>query len=85
MAAIIYGTCALLALLCAVLLLLAYRRSRYRLLLWSGLCFVGLTANNVLLIVDKLVYPDADMSVSRSVVALVSLSLLLFGLIWDAK
>ena len=85
MAAIIYGTCALLALLCAVLLLLAYRRSRYRLLLWSGLCFVGLTVNNLLLIVDKLVYPDTDMAVSRSVVALVSLSLLLFGLIWDAK
>jgi cytochrome bd-type quinol oxidase subunit 2 len=85
MAAIIYGTCALLALLCAVLLLLAYRRSRYRLLLWSGLCFVGLTANNVLLIVDKLVYPNTDLSVSRSAVSLVSLSLLLFGLIWDAK
>lgn len=85
MAAIIYGLCALTALLCAVLLLLAYRRSQYRLLLWSGLCFTGLTANNILLIVDKLVFPETGLSEIRSTVALVSLSLLLFGLIWDAK
>jgi hypothetical protein len=86
MAAIIYGMCALTALLCTVLLLLAYRRSQYRLLLWSGLCFVGLTANNILLIMDKLVFPVyPGLSVIRSAVALVALSLLLFGLIWDAR
>ena len=33
---------------CAVLLLQAYRQSRYALLLWSGLCFVGLTVSNAL-------------------------------------
>jgi hypothetical protein len=85
MAPIIYGLCALTALLCAVLLLLAYRRSQYRLLLWSGLCFAGLTANNVLLIVDKLIVPETDLAALRSTVALVAFSLLLFGLIWDAK
>lgn len=85
MAGIIYGMCALTAMLCAVLLLAAYRRSGYRLLLWSGLCFVGLTANNVLLIADKLVFPLMDLSLLRSSVALLSLSLLLFGLIWDSK
>jgi len=85
MAAIIYGMCALTALLCAVLLLAAYSRSRYRLLLWSGLCFAGLTANNLLLIADKLIFPMTDLSVLRSSVALLSLSLLLFGLIWDAQ
>lgn len=82
---IIYGLCALTALLCSTLLLAAYRRSRYRLLLWSGLCFAGLTANNILLIADKLVFPLTDLSAPRSIVALLSLSLLLFGLIWDAK
>jgi hypothetical protein len=85
MGGIIYGLCALTALLCSSLLLGAYLRSRYRLLLWSGLCFAGLTANNVLLIADKLIFPLADLSVARSAVALLSLSLLLFGLIWDAK
>lgn len=85
MAAIIYGLCALTALLCATLLLLAYRRSRYRLLLWSGLCFAGLTVNNILLIVDKLVFLYKDMSALRSAVALAALMMLLFGLIWDDK
>jgi hypothetical protein len=86
MAALIYGLCALTALLCAVQLLSAYRRSRYRLLFWSGLCFVGLTLNNVLLVFDKVIFPTTvDMSVPRAAVALGSLTLLLFGLIWDAK
>lgn len=82
---VIYGLCALTALLCSGLLLAAYLRSRYRLLLWSGLCFAGLTANNLLLIADKLIFPLTDLSVARSAVALLSLALLLFGLIWDAK
>jgi hypothetical protein len=85
MAGVIYGLCALTALLCAWLLLQAYRRSRYKLLLWSGVCFAGLTLNNVVLVIDKLVVPDQDLSIIRSSIALVSLMILLFGLIWDAK
>ena len=85
MAGVIYGLCALAALLCAVLLLQAYRRSRYKLLLWSGVCFVGLTLNNVLLVLDKLVVPYYDLSTWRSATALVSLMVLLYGLIWDSK
>ena len=84
MAAVIYSLCALTALLCAVLLLLAYARSRYRLLLWSGLCFVGLTVNNLLLVMDKLIFPFADLSGWRSMVALLAMVVLLYGLIFDA-
>jgi len=85
MAAVIYGLCALTALLCAWLLLQAYRRSRYKLLLWSGLCFVGLTLNNFILIVDKLVIPEQDLSILRSATALISLMVLIYGLVWDAE
>ena len=49
MASVVYALCALTSLACAVLLLRAYRRSWARLLFWSGLCFVGLALNNVLL------------------------------------
>ncbi len=84
MAALIYGLCALVALTCAFLLLRAYTRQRYRLLLWSGLCFAGLTANNVLLVADKLFLPTVDLTVLRLLVALLSVSTLLYGLIWDA-
>jgi hypothetical protein len=86
MGAAIYGLCALTALACAVLLLQSYRRGRYRLLLWSGFCFVGLTLNNLLLVLDKVVFPTSlDLSVGRSAVALVSVAILIFGLIWDAE
>lgn len=84
MSAIIYSLCALTALGCAILLLRGYRRSGYRLLLWSGLCFAGLTANNLLLVIDKVALPDIGLSVPRTLVALVSMAVLLFGLIWDS-
>ncbi|HVT51501.1 MAG TPA: DUF5985 family protein [Dongiaceae bacterium] len=85
MAALIYSLCALAALVCAFLLLRAYFRSRYRLLLWSGLCFCGLTMNNVLLVLDKVAFPDINFSPWRAVSAAVAMAVLLYGLIWDAE
>lgn len=82
---IVYSLCALTAALCAVLLLQSYARSKYRLLLWSGLCFAGLTLNNLLLVLDKLVFPDFDLSIWRSAVALAAMCILLYGLIWEAE
>ena len=84
MPGLIYGLCAATALLCAVLLLRAFGRSGYRLLLWAGLCFLGLSANNFLVIVDELVLPAVDMLWIRSATALVSMLLLLYGLIWES-
>ena len=85
MAEFIYGLCAFAALICAALLLNAYRRTRYRLLLWSGLCFVGLVGNNLLLVADKIVYPTVDLSTWRLLTALLAMVILLYGLIWDAE
>jgi hypothetical protein len=62
-----------------------YARSQYRLLLWSGLCFVGLTLNNVFLIADKLVFPDVDFGMARSMSALAAMVVLIYGLVWDAE
>jgi hypothetical protein len=84
-AAIIYFLCAFTAGLCAWLLLQAWRRGRYRLLLWSGLCFAGLTVNNALLVLDKIAFPAVDLSVPRTLVALLSMMVLLYGLIWDTE
>jgi hypothetical protein len=85
MAGLIYGSCALAALLCAALLLRAYRRSGYRLLLWSGLCFVGLTVNNFMVVLDKLWFPLVNLATPRLAVALLAMLVLLYGLIWDAE
>jgi hypothetical protein len=85
MAGLFYTLCTLTALFCAWLLLRAYFRSRYKLLLWGGLCFLGLTLNNSLLVVDKLLFPDANLFTWRLVVALVAMMVLLYGIIWDAE
>ena len=85
MGVIIYGACMLTALLCAFLLFRAYSRSRLRLLMWSGLCFAGLTLNNLLVVLDRLVLGEIDLSVWRTSVALVAMAILLYGLIWDAE
>jgi len=84
-AAIIYSLCALTAAVCAYLLLLAYSRGGYRLLLWSGLCFAGLTLNNLFLVCDKLVFPNIDFSLWRNASMLLAMAVLLYGLIWDTE
>jgi len=82
---IIYSLCAATALVCAYLLLQAFGRSRYRLLLWSGLCFGGLALNNLLLVIDKLVLRESDLSTVRAAVSLLAMLVLLYGLIWDRE
>lgn len=85
MATLVYSLCALTSLACAVLLLRGYAASRARLLLWSGLCFTGLAANNVLLLIDKRLVPTLDLSVWRSLPALAGVALLLYGLVWETR
>ena len=85
MDALFYALCTLTALFCAWLLLRAYLRSRYKLLLWGGLCFLGLTLNNGLLVADKFLFPDVNLYTWRLVVALAAMVVLLYGIIWDAE
>lgn len=85
MATLVYVLCALTSTACAVLLLRGYGRSRFRLLLWSGLCFAGLALNNVLLVIDKRVIPEMDLSVWRTLPALAGIALLLYGFVWDTR
>jgi hypothetical protein len=82
MAAAVYLLCAATSIVCAVLLIRAYRRSGARLLFWSSVCFIGLAANNVLLFVDLIVVPDIDLRPLRDATALGALSVMLFALIW---
>ena len=92
MAEAVYALCAVTSVVIAVLLFRGYGRSGARFLMWSALCFVGLAINNGLLFVDKVIYPDVDLSylsidmaVWRAIAAVVGLSLLLWGLIFDAE
>jgi len=85
MALVIYSLCAVTSAVCTYLLATAWLRSRYRLLLWSALCFAGLTLNNLTLWLDKLVFPAIDLSIPRISIALLAMIVLLYGLIWDTE
>jgi len=85
MSALIYTLCSLTSLACAGLLLRAYARSHHRLLFWSGLCFLMLTASNVLNIFDRFLFPNVDLAPARLATAVVAVALLLFGLIWEGE
>ena len=83
MAITIYLLCILTCLACAWSLLGSYRRTGHRLLFWSGWSFVAMTANNLFLLLDKVVFPDLDLLPARLIAALISMLLLLYGLIYE--
>ena len=84
MAALIYSLCALTSITCCVLLWRSWRDSRARLLFWSAMCFGALSVNNVLLVLDRIVWPvEVDLSLWRLSWGLAAVLLLLYGLIWE--
>ncbi|WP_223641764.1 DUF5985 family protein [Corallococcus sp. EGB] len=85
MAEAVYILCGLTSAACALLLLRAWRRTRMRLLLYSGLCFTVFTLNNVLLFADLVLIQTMDLSLARTVTSLMGAGVLLFGLIWDVS
>jgi len=76
---LIFVTCVV----CLVLLVIAYRRTHMRLLLWSAICFVFLAINSMLIVLDLLLLPNVDLQLYRHIATLAAVSVLLFGFIWD--
>ncbi len=85
MSAALYILTILTTLVCSVLLLRAWFRVRNGLLLWSGICFAGLTIDNILVFGDLVLFPSIDLYTYRLASVAISLSLLLFGLIWERQ
>jgi hydrogenase/urease accessory protein HupE len=70
---------------CTVLLFRAYAQRGLRLLLWSSLCFVGLSISNILLFLDLVIFPMTELRPARLISALVGLLFLLYGFIWESE
>ena len=77
--------CLATSVLCAALLVRAYRVSRSRLLLWSAVCFVLLAINNLLVVVDVVMLQEADLTMVRQGAALAAVLVLLYGFVWEAR
>lgn len=86
MAEVVYVLCAVMSVLCALLLLRSYFRVRTKLLFWSAVCFVSLALNNILLVIDLIYLPkEIDLSVWRQSIALIGALLFLHNLEWDSQ
>ena len=83
MAELIYGLCTILSLAIAVMLWRQQRRVPTRMIYWTALCFTGLALSNLLLVVDKLLFPELDLRVLRHSISLLSIAVLLFGLVYE--
>jgi hypothetical protein len=81
--ALVYVLCLATSVLCLVLLVRRYLRTRSRLLLWSALCFVGLALNNFFLFLDLAVFTETDLVSLRVLSSLAAVAVLLFGFIWE--
>ena len=82
----LYLLAVLTCLACTLLLWRSYSQTGLRLLLWSALCFVGLTASNLLLFFDLVVTgPEVDLRFWRLASALVGLAFLLYGFIFESE
>ena len=82
---LIYTLCFLTCSGCAVLLWRGFRKTRYRLLLWSSLCFLILGIANLLLFADLVLYPGTSLLVLRNAVTLVAILVLLVGLVFESQ
>ena len=76
---------ALTSLGCMLFLFRAYAGNGLRLLLWSALCFVCLTANNTLLFFDLAVWPDVDLRLYRLGASLAAVLCLLYAFVWETE
>ena len=82
--AVVYILCFLTSTACAWLLGRSYRANRMPLLLWSSVCFVFLALNNLVLVLDLVIWPSpaVDLRLPRLLLALAACCSLLFGFIW---
>ena len=81
----VFILCAATCFICSLLLFRGYRRERVPLLLWSGICFLGLMVDNCMLYADFYVFPDVSMVIWRKLPGLIAIIALLYGLIWETE
>lgn len=76
---LLYAVAILTSLLCTILLWRGWRQRGFRLLLWSAVCFAGLTVNNLILFVDLVLLPDLDLRPLRLAASLVGILAMLWA------
>jgi hypothetical protein len=82
---LVYGLCLLTCVVCAVQLTRAWLRTRSKLLLYTAISFGFLSLNNLFLVADMVLFPDAYLTPFRQASAGLALGVLLYGFIWETE
>jgi hypothetical protein len=82
---LVYTLCLVASAVCAFLLLNAWRQTRSRLLFWTALGFAFLALNNLFLVADLVLFPDAYLWPWRQAASGAAVGVLLYGFIWEAE
>jgi hypothetical protein len=83
--ALVYGLCLLTSMLCAALLLRAWRRDRSRLLLWTAAAFGFFALNNLALVLDMVVFVETPLWPLRLIPNLLGFGVLVYGFVWESS
>ena len=81
----VYVMCFLTSVVCAWMLGRSYFRTRAPMLLWSAICFGFLAVNNLVLVLDLVVWPDLDLRLLRLVLSLAAILSLIWGFVWELE
>ena len=82
---VVYVLCLLTSAACAWLLGRSYRKSGNGLLLWSSVCFSFLALNNLVLVLDLVIWPTMDLRLLRLGFASAAVLSLIWGFIWEVE
>jgi hypothetical protein len=82
----VYLLCFVTSAICAWLLGRGYARSSARVLLWSSICFALLALNNLVLVIDLVLLPEAvTLTLPRHLLSAAAVGTLIFGFVWDLE
>lgn len=79
----VYLLCVVTSALCAYLLFRAHQRTSRRFLLCASLCFLFLMLNNALVLIDLHWLHESNLVVFRLTTALMAVSVMIYGFIWE--
>jgi hypothetical protein len=62
-----------------------HRRNRTRLLLWTAVSFVFLAMNNLSLVADMVLFPNAYLLPLRQLTALIAIGVMIYGFVFEVE
>lgn len=79
----VYTLCLAASAVCALLLIRSWMATRQRLLLWSAICFTLLAVNNLLVVLDMIVFASIDFTWPRQISSLGAVAVLIWGFVFE--